>query len=75
MPSILLRHEPRDLEIAEEQELFPDIWTYHNAQQWPLNYYAKIIYKKFTYGLKPPGKNASLYRVVQDMGPGNSCRK
>ncbi len=57
MPSILLRHEPRDLKIAEQAGVNFQISGHtHNAQQWPLNYYAKLIYKKFTYGLKLHGK-------------------
>ena len=57
IPSILLRHEPRDLKITEQAGVNFQISGHtHNAQQWPLNYYAKIIYKKFTYGLQKQGK-------------------
>ena len=57
IPSILLRHEPRDLKIAEQAGINFQISGHtHNAQQWPLNYYAKLTYGKYVYGLKHHGK-------------------
>ena len=56
IPSILLKHEPREVGIAEKAGISMQISGHtHNAQQWPLNYYAKLIYKEFTYGLKHKG--------------------
>ena len=56
-PSILLKHEPNDLKIAEEAGITFQISGHvHKGQQWPLNYYAKLFYGKFTYGLKLHGK-------------------
>ena len=55
--SILLKHEPNDLKIAEDAGITFQISGHvHKGQQWPLNYYAKLFYGKFTYGHKEHGK-------------------
>ena len=55
--SILLKHEPNDLKIAEEAGINLQISGHvHKGQQWPFNYYAKLFYGRFTYGHKQHGK-------------------
>ena len=52
MPSILLKHEPKDLEIAEEAGISLQISGHtHQAQMWPLVYIARMVYKGHEYGL------------------------
>ncbi len=54
--SILLKHEPKDLKIAEEAGISLQISGHtHNGQQWPFNYVTKLMYKGFSYGLKHHG--------------------
>ncbi|MEI8130631.1 MAG: metallophosphoesterase [bacterium] len=61
LPSILLKHEPKDLEIAEQAGVSFQISGHtHRGQQWPFNYLANIAYKGFGYGLKPLG-NLQVY--------------
>ena len=56
-PSILLKHEPKDLDIAEKAGISFQISGHvHSGQQWPFEYVAKLVYKGYTYGLKPFGK-------------------
>ena len=51
--SILLKHEPRDLDIAHDAGISFQISGHtHNGQMWPLGYIAQITYKGFAYGLK-----------------------
>ena len=55
-PSILLKHEPRDLEIAEQAGISLQISGHtHNGQQWPFNYLANYVYKGHAHGLKKHG--------------------
>lgn len=52
-PSILLKHEPKDLDVAEAAGVSLQISGHtHRAQLWPLGYLAQLIYKGFAYGLK-----------------------
>lgn len=51
-PSILLKHEPKDLDIASKAAISLQISGHtHRAQIWPLEYLAKLIYGSFEYGL------------------------
>ena len=55
-PTILLKHEPKDLSVAEQAGISFQISGHtHNGQQWPFNYLTKIMYKGFSYGLKHHG--------------------
>jgi len=57
MPSILLKHEPRYIETAREAGVFFQISGHvHRAQQWPLEYFARLVYGRFASGLKWAGK-------------------
>jgi uncharacterized protein len=52
MPSILLKHEPRHIEIAEKAGISMHMSGHtHRAQQWPFEYFARLAYGRFTYGL------------------------
>ncbi len=52
-PSILLKHEPKDIEVAHEAGISFQISGHtHKAQLWPLEYVARLTYKGFAYGLK-----------------------
>jgi predicted MPP superfamily phosphohydrolase len=52
-PSILLKHEPKDINVAHEAGVSFQISGHtHRAQLWPLGYLANFIYKGFAYGLK-----------------------
>jgi predicted MPP superfamily phosphohydrolase len=56
-PSILLKHEPKDLDIAREARVSLQISGHtHKAQLWPLGYIAQLVYKGFAYGLKQSGE-------------------
>ena len=56
-PSILLKHEPRDLDVAEAAGISLQISGHtHKAQMWPLVYVAQRSYKGFAYGLKRLGR-------------------
>lgn len=56
LPSILLKHEPKDLDVAERAHISMQISGHtHRGQQWPFNYLANIAYKGYGYGLKPHG--------------------
>lgn len=51
--SILLKHEPKDVDIAQEAGISLQISGHtHKAQLWPLGYIAQLIYRNFSYGLK-----------------------
>jgi predicted MPP superfamily phosphohydrolase len=52
-PSILLKHEPKDLDVAHAAGISLQISGHtHRAQQWPLEYIARLAYKGYAYGLK-----------------------
>ena len=54
--SILLKHEPKDLDVALDAGISLQISGHtHRAQLWPLGYLANFIYKGFAYGLKTLG--------------------
>jgi predicted MPP superfamily phosphohydrolase len=56
-PSLLLKHEPRDLDIAEGAGISFQISGHtHRAQMWPFRYITQRLYKGYDYGLKPYGK-------------------
>jgi predicted MPP superfamily phosphohydrolase len=55
-PSILLKHEPKDIDVAREAGVSFQISGHtHKAQMWPLGYIADLIYKGYAYGLKQSG--------------------
>jgi predicted MPP superfamily phosphohydrolase len=55
--SILLKHEPSDLDIASEKGIYLQISGHtHRAQLWPLGYIANLVYKGYAYGLKTFGE-------------------
>jgi predicted MPP superfamily phosphohydrolase len=55
-PSILIKHEPKDLDIDRDAGVSLQLSGHtHRAQQWPLGYLAHYIYKGFSYGLKRLG--------------------
>lgn len=61
IPSILLKHEPRFINITESAGISLQISGHtHKAQQWPLEYLARLIYGRFTYGLNRLG-NTQVY--------------
>lgn len=50
--SILLKHEPRDVPIAQTAGISLLLSGHtHNAQMWPLAYIPRLIYKGYAYGL------------------------
>jgi len=50
-PSILLKHDPKDIEVAAHAGISLQISGHtHKAQMWPLGYIAEVIYGKFVYG-------------------------
>jgi predicted MPP superfamily phosphohydrolase len=52
-PSILLKHEPKDLDVAEAAGVSLQISGHtHRAQMWPLEYIAQRAYRGFAYGLR-----------------------
>ncbi len=52
-PSILLKHEPKDLTVAQVAGISLQISGHtHLGQLWPLGYAAQLSYKGFAYGLK-----------------------
>ena len=56
-PSILLKHEPADIDVAQEAGISLQISGHtHRAQMWPLGYIAHLTYKGFSYGLKAKGE-------------------
>jgi predicted MPP superfamily phosphohydrolase len=56
-PSILLKHEPKDLDVAEATGISLQISGHtHRAQIWPFEYIASLVYKGYVYGLKAHGK-------------------
>ena len=60
-PSLLLKHEPRDLDISERAGVSFQISGHtHRAQMWPFGYVTKQLYKGYDYGLKAFG-NMQVY--------------
>jgi predicted MPP superfamily phosphohydrolase len=52
-PSILLKHEPKDLDIALEKGISLQLSGHtHRGQMWPIGGIASLVYKGFSYGLK-----------------------
>jgi uncharacterized protein len=53
-PSILMRHEPNHLEVAEQAGISLTLsgHTHGGAQIWPLGYITRRMYKGFDYGFK-----------------------
>jgi len=59
--SILLKHEPRHIAVAEQAGISFQISGHtHKAQQWPLGYLANLVYGRFAYGLNKLG-NMQVY--------------
>jgi hypothetical protein len=55
-PSILLKHEPKNLDVAEDAGISFQVSGHtHDGQQWPFNYITSLMYKGFGYGLKKHG--------------------
>ncbi len=55
-PSILLKHEPKDLDVACDAGISLQISGHtHHGQQWPFRYIAEMVYKGFAYGLHSLG--------------------
>ena len=51
--SILLKHEPKDLDVSKAAGISFQISGHtHRAQLWPLGYLAQLVYRGFAYGLK-----------------------
>lgn len=55
--SILLKHEPKDLDVAHDAGISLQLSGHtHRAQMWPLGYIAHLTYKGYSYGLKKLGE-------------------
>lgn len=55
-PSILMRHEPNHLEVAENAGISMTLSGHtHQGQIWPLKYITRRVFKGFDYGLKQHG--------------------
>jgi predicted MPP superfamily phosphohydrolase len=55
-PSILIKHEPSDVDVAREAGISLQLSGHtHHAQVWPFRFIPKRIYKGFDYGLKKDG--------------------
>lgn len=55
-PSILLFHEPTNIDLAKNAEIDLQLSGHtHNGQIWPFNYLAKWSYKGYGYGLFTDG--------------------
>jgi len=51
-PSILLFHEPKNIELAKNAEIDLQLSGHtHDGQLWPFNLIAKLAYKGYGYGL------------------------
>ncbi len=65
--SILLKHEPKDLDIAAGERISFQISGHtHDGQQWPFNYLTDLITKGYSYGLK----NYGLMQIYISSGTG-----
>lgn len=52
-PSLLLKHEPKDLSVAYAAGISFQISGHtHQGQMWPFGYLAELTYKGYSYGLK-----------------------
>lgn len=52
-PTILLKHEPDNLDVAEEAGISLGLYGHtHRGQIWPLLYITRIAYKGYDYGFK-----------------------
>jgi predicted MPP superfamily phosphohydrolase len=61
LPSILLKHVPTYIEVAESAKISLQISGHtHRVQVWPLSYIGTKIFKGFDYGLKNSG-NTQIY--------------
>jgi predicted MPP superfamily phosphohydrolase len=68
-PSILLKHEPKDIDITATANISLQLSGHtHRAQMWPLNYLAKWIYKGFDYGLKRVGQSETQVFTSSGVG-------
>ncbi len=57
IPSLLLKHEPSHIQIAEDAGISLQISGHtHKAQQWPFEYFARMAYGRFAYGLQRSGE-------------------
>ncbi len=55
-PTILLKHQPLQLDIAEKFGIAMQVSGHtHKSQIYPLSYVTKLIYKGYDYGHKPYG--------------------
>ncbi len=55
--SILIKHEPNNLDILTEAGISFGMFGHtHKAQMWPLEYVGRLIYKNHIYGLQSLGK-------------------
>jgi len=60
-PSILLKHEPSHLKVAERAGISVHMSGHtHKGQLWPMMYLEKSLYSKFVYGLQSL-KNMQVY--------------
>jgi len=60
-PSILLKHVPDNLNIAENAGISLQISGHtHKAQMWPFNYFARKMFHGYEYGLKRHGSMLQL---------------
>jgi predicted MPP superfamily phosphohydrolase len=67
LPSILLKHEPRHLELAELAGISIQFSGHtHRAQQWPFEYFARLVYGRFVYDLQ----KLSTMQVFTSSGTG-----
>lgn len=56
VPTILLKHRPPELDIAEKFGIAMQISGHtHKAQMYPLSYISKLVYKGYDYGQKQYG--------------------
>ncbi len=63
-PSVLIKHEPSNIEIAEEAGISLQLSGHtHLGQVWPLNFITKKIYGKFHTGLNILG-STQVYTTV-----------
>ena len=58
-PAILLRHQPKDLDVAAASGITLQLSGHtHRAQQWPFEYLAQWAFRGYAYGLKKYGAMA-----------------
>lgn len=56
IPSVLLKHEPRNLDVAEAAGISLQVSGHtHKGQQWPFGYIASRVHQGYAYGLKAFG--------------------